>query len=339
MYADLEIAHKLGIKCAFILERIAWSISTKTEKDRKEYYFDGQWWMSSTIEDFTKYTSIKKGAVLRTLKKLSDNKLISIKRRVSQVGQRPNFYTVNFDELSRKFPSFLPNSHFDTLPGSINEPGGVEGTETIPSRVTKQDHAECHNDTELGTETIPSRVTKQDTLSKSLLRVFSESSQSHLFSYGDHDAREGALVFAPEENSSFDQATDEAGTKNVFDAAESSKNTPLVDGKGSGSAMTPEDLFRLWNQLSGSLPKCRGLSDKRKKQCKLRLKENPDEAYWKTVIENLAKSKFAKEGGWASFDWIIKNYENGDKAFNGNYNDKVKSNPNAIDTEAAEHPW
>ena len=88
--------------------------------------------------------------------------------------------------------------------------------------------------------------------------------------------------------------------------------------------MTPEDLFRLWNQLSGDLPKPRSLSDKRKKQCKSRLKENPDEAYWRKVIENLAKSKFAREGQWASFDWIIKNYENGEKAFNGNYNEKKK---------------
>ena len=144
---------------------------------------------------------------------------------------------------------------------------------------------------------------------------------------------------APNEACSDSTQNHDRGTKTKSDIAQSSKNTPPIAGKGSGSVMTPEDLFRLWNQLSGSLPKCRGLSDKRKKQCKLRLKENPDEAYWKTVIENLAKSKFAKEGGWASFDWIIKNYENGDKAFNGNYNDKKKGDIDLSDIPGTPEHW
>lgn len=112
---------------------------------------------------------------------------------------------------------------------------------------------------------------------------------------------------------------DSEGTKNLFDTHEDPKNPPPVDERGASNAMTPSDLMRLWNELSGPLPKCKVLSDRRKRQAKARIKENPSQEYWSTVIKKLAVSEFAVSGRWASFDWVVKNQENGDKAFNGNY--------------------
>lgn len=131
----------------------------------------------------------------------------------------------------------------------------------------------------------------------------------------------------------------DANQNNESDVPQDRKNTPPVAETGLGNRFTPEDLLTLWNDLSGPLPKCRVLSEKRKRHCKTRLKENPSQDYWTTAIEKLSKSTFALEGKWCSFDWLIKNIENGDKAFNGNYDDRMKANPNAVKTDAEEIPW
>lgn len=115
---------------------------------------------------------------------------------------------------------------------------------------------------------------------------------------------------------------DQEDQKTKSDRAEKRKNTSPEAQEGVSDTMSPDDLFRLWNEHCGALPKCRILSESRKKKCKIRLKENPDPSYWKKVIEKLSKSTFANEGKWASFDWIIKNIENPDKAFSGNYDNK-----------------
>lgn len=115
---------------------------------------------------------------------------------------------------------------------------------------------------------------------------------------------------------------DQEDQKTKSDRADKRKNTSPEAQEGVSDTMSPDDLFRLWNEHCGALPKCRILSDSRKKKCKLRLKENPDPSYWKTVIEKLSRSTFANDGKWASFDWIIKNIENPDKAFSGNYDNK-----------------
>lgn len=137
-------------------------------------------------------------------------------------------------------------------------------------------------------------------------------------------ARAHAPAHQISDSSDFFQEGDQQSAAHV---PEDRKNTPPEAKEWVSSTFTPKDLFRLWNELSGALPKCRVLSEKRKRQCRARIKENSSQEYWRTVIENLSKSTFALEGGWCSFDWIIKNLENGEKAFNGNYNRSFKSSP------------
>lgn len=81
-------------------------------------------------------------------------------------------------------------------------------------------------------------------------------------------------------------------------------------------------LAFLWNALCVNLPKVISLSDKRKKQEKLRLLERTIEK-WKDVFIKLNNSEFCKGNnntGWkATYDWIISNTENSLKVLEGKY--------------------
>lgn len=93
---------------------------------------------------------------------------------------------------------------------------------------------------------------------------------------------------------------------------------------------TPKQFLDIWNENRGTLPTIRKLSDVRSKQIKVRLREEPDLEYWKSVIKRLAESRFACGGGntnWvATLDWLIKNGNNHVKVSEGKYDDKDKNN-------------
>lgn len=150
----------------------------------------------------------------------------------------------------------------------------------------------------------------------------------------------GTMSKSPKNSQKKSDEFDSEGTKNLFNNPESGKNTPPEPERGVDGIFTPNDLFRLWNERRGVLPKATKLTKDRTTKCKLRLKENPDKDFWMTTIENLASSDFATQGKWANFDWILKNESNALKAFEGAYQNKkfVKVNPHAIQTEAAEIP-
>jgi hypothetical protein len=111
------------------------------------------------------------------------------------------------------------------------------------------------------------------------------------------------------------------------DIAQSSRNLSLAAETGVSNSFTPSDLQIAWNEFSGTLPKIRKLTKDRTAKCKSRLKENPEKEFWLTVIKNLAKSDFASNGKWCTFDWIVKNETNPTKAFEGNYNNSKDKKP------------
>ena len=86
-------------------------------------------------------------------------------------------------------------------------------------------------------------------------------------------------------------------------------------------------LAFLWNAVCVHLPKVISLSDKRKKQEKLRLSERPIEK-WKEVFIQINNSEFCKGNnntGWkATYDWIISNTDNSLKVLEGKYNGQKK---------------
>lgn len=59
-----------------------------------------------------------------------------------------------------------------------------------------------------------------------------------------------------------------------------------------------------------------------RKKIKLRIQENPDRAFWDTVLDSIPKSPFLRgDKGWkATLDWLVENSSNVVKVFEGNYN-------------------
>ena len=86
-------------------------------------------------------------------------------------------------------------------------------------------------------------------------------------------------------------------------------------------------LLNLFNKSCPNLPKARELNQSRKEKIKARLKEHPDLSWWEeTFIKANEVSFIGKDGReWRpSFDWLIKNDDNGVKVIEGNYDQKCK---------------
>ena len=103
--------------------------------------------------------------------------------------------------------------------------------------------------------------------------------------------------------------------------------------------MIPQtSLAFLWNAVCVSLPKVISLSDKRKRQEKLRLSERTIEK-WKDVFTKLNTSEFCKGNnntGWkATYDWIVSNTDNALKVLEGKYDGKIGRGKQPIACEEA----
>lgn len=89
------------------------------------------------------------------------------------------------------------------------------------------------------------------------------------------------------------------------------------------STDTPHlEVFKIWNANRGALPECRKLTDTLKRKLKARWLEEPDPGYWLSCVQKMATSKFCLEGGWASFQWLVKNDDNHAKVKAGNYDNR-----------------
>lgn len=70
-------------------------------------------------------------------------------------------------------------------------------------------------------------------------------------------------------------------------------------------------LFNAWNETADNirLPRCLILSDKRRRHCESRLRDEYFNANWKLALEKIVASDFCKgrnERGWtATFDWFV----------------------------------
>lgn len=89
--------------------------------------------------------------------------------------------------------------------------------------------------------------------------------------------------------------------------------------------VSPNQLMSIWNESCGILPRITKLTDARRKKCVLRLQEQPEIEYWKSVILKMAESPFCRgesDCKWiADFDWLIKNDGNHIKVSEGKYSD------------------
>lgn len=92
-------------------------------------------------------------------------------------------------------------------------------------------------------------------------------------------------------------------------------------------ADAPDALMAAWNQHAPQeLPRCRELTDKRRKHARVRLSERPV-AQWVDIIQRMGRSRFLRglSSGrtWvATFDWLISSPDPGAKVLEGQYDDK-----------------
>lgn len=113
------------------------------------------------------------------------------------------------------------------------------------------------------------------------------------------------------------------------------KNKDSSDFKKSPECISSNqvDLVKIWNENCGSLPKVCGLSKKRQLGIKARLKENPSEQYWITVVSRIASTPFCNgdnERGWrASFDFLLRP-DTHLKVMEGQYASKHNDGPRAL---------
>lgn len=92
------------------------------------------------------------------------------------------------------------------------------------------------------------------------------------------------------------------------------------------------NLISVWNEHCGSLPKVRGTNNSRDKKINQRLKENPDQDYWISVVTRIAQSDFCNgknDRSWvATFDWLLQP-ETNLKVSEGKYDNRKSLGPKA----------
>jgi hypothetical protein len=126
----------------------------------------------------------------------------------------------------------------------------------------------------------------------------------------------------PSSDPSTNRQGEHATVKGMFpdQQSEEAKTEPL----------TPPDLFEAWNEFAvpAGLPEAKSLTQERRRNAQLRLKEHPDKAFWETAFANLRESAFlrglsnadGRRRKWrATFDWLIGNETNAIKLVEGNY--------------------
>jgi hypothetical protein len=88
---------------------------------------------------------------------------------------------------------------------------------------------------------------------------------------------------------------------------ERTNGTNGTDTVSGGNAIAPFELFDLWNQKSGSLPKIEKLTDARHRKVKARIKEHPDESFWDNAIGKAVQvfDQVPKDEWRFSFDNLI----------------------------------
>lgn len=119
--------------------------------------------------------------------------------------------------------------------------------------------------------------------------------------------------------------TEQLETSSLVDSGES----PPAAGNGEAPSRPtkPIDLMDLWNCHRGSLSAAQKMTKKREAQCRVRLREEPDPAYWESVVCKMAASTFCRSGKWANFDWLIVNDTNHVKVAEGKYDDHKAPEP------------
>lgn len=106
----------------------------------------------------------------------------------------------------------------------------------------------------------------------------------------------------------------------------------------------PEEFANVWNRLRGKLPKVERFTESRKKKVKTRMNEGLTLERFAEAVENCTTKPFLRgdnDDGWtATFDWLVENDKNLEKAINNPYGSNKPNGGNhnaAVPTGKTDH--
>lgn len=123
-------------------------------------------------------------------------------------------------------------------------------------------------------------------------------------------------------SSSRDDAVTVSPRARATDTQTDRQETPM--SANTDDVMPIETGIKTYHDLCPSLPKVRRVTSGRRKKWKTRARDAGFAALFDEACRQLEASTFAKEGKWASFDWLIENDTNFVKAAEGKYADVAK---------------
>lgn len=102
---DPLIAKKIGIPCSILLSRIIWSINTKIENYNHEHFYDENWWMYNSREQFADFFGMGMFQLRNALKNLQEKNLVLLKKGSKDDPlKRTLHYALNLPVLLEMFP-------------------------------------------------------------------------------------------------------------------------------------------------------------------------------------------------------------------------------------------
>ena len=106
----------------------------------------------------------------------------------------------------------------------------------------------------------------------------------------------------------------------------------------------PEEFANTWNRLRGKLPKVERFTESRRNKIKTRMKEGLTLERFAEAVENCTTKPFLRgdnDDGWtATFDWLVENDKNLEKAINNPYGSNKPNGGNhnaAVPTGKTDH--
>jgi len=141
--------------------------------------------------------------------------------------------------------------------------------------------------------------------------------------------REKKLHTEPTLNSGSDLVEPKANFSSSSSSSSSSTTTDkepeltLLSPTAPKKEIRPEEFANVWNRLRGKLPKVERFTESRKKKVKTRMNEGLTLERFAEAVENCTTKPFLRgdnDDGWtATFDWLVENDKNLEKAINNPY--------------------
>ena len=107
------------------------------------------------------------------------------------------------------------------------------------------------------------------------------------------------------------------------DAEQKEPELTLLSPTAPEEKIRPEEFANIWNRLRGKFPKVDKFTDGRRKKIQARIRQGMTLERFMEAIENCHKKPFLRgenDRGWiATFDWLIANEENAEKAITNPY--------------------